>query len=58
MNNKKIGALWLQTTRDGKKYMKGVLETNKGKFNIIVFKNYKELDKQPDYNIFLDNKRE
>ncbi len=52
MNNKKIGALWLQTTRDGKKYMKGVLETNKGKFNIIVFKNYKELDKQPDYNIF------
>lgn len=58
MNNKKIGALWLCTSRSGEKYMKGVLETNKGKFNIIVFKNNKELDKQPDYNIFLENKKQ
>lgn len=57
MNNKQIGALWLCTSRSGEKYMRGVLETNKGKFNITVFKNNKILDKHPDYRIFLDSNK-
>lgn len=55
MENKKndnIGALWLKTSKDGKKYMSGMVEIAGFKINIVVFKNNnKKEDRHPDYNI-------
>ena len=50
----KIGALWLNTTRQGKKYMSGRLELSEGdEIRIMVFKNdYKDAPRQADYIIY------
>ncbi len=57
--SRKIGALWLKETKDGKKYMSGVLEDLRGNIKIAVFKNdRKESDKHPDYSILLSEERE
>lgn len=56
---RKIGALWLRTSNDGKTFMSGVLNDLAGDISIAVFKNdRKEKDNQPDYNIVLSDKRE
>lgn len=53
MENKNIGALWLKTSKAGKKYLQGTIDTEKGKIKIILFKNNtKKEDKHPDYFIF------
>lgn len=57
--SKKIGALWLKTSQDGKKFMSGVLEGLGGDIQIVVFKNdKKEKENQPDYNIMRSEPRE
>ncbi|MBL7045375.1 MAG: hypothetical protein ISR98_02135 [Parcubacteria group bacterium] len=50
-----IGALWLKEAKSGMVYMSGVIEIDKQKTQIVVFKNDKEQDNQPDYRI-LENK--
>jgi uncharacterized protein (DUF736 family) len=48
-----IGALWLNESKKGNRYMSGVIELDGKKHKIVVFKNkYKEEDKHPDYRIF------
>jgi uncharacterized protein (DUF736 family) len=37
--SRKIGALWLKETKDGKKYFSGVLEDLRGEIRIAIFKN-------------------
>ncbi len=56
--SRKIGALWLKETKDGKKYMSGVLEDIRGEIRIAVFRNdRKEKDNHPDYQIILSEER-
>ena len=56
--SRKIGALWLKETKDGKKYMSGVLEDIRGEIRIAVFRNdRKEKDSHPDYQIVLSEER-
>ena len=55
--SRKIGALWIKQTQDGRNYLSGVIQDLSGDINIAVFKNdKKEADKQPDYNIVLSEK--
>lgn len=56
--SRKIGDLWIKTSKDGKKYMSGVLEDLSGDIRIAVFKNdRKEKDSHPDYQILLSEDR-
>ncbi len=56
--SRKIGALWLKETKDGKKYMSGVLEDLRGDIRIAVFKNdRKEKENHPDYQIVVSEER-
>lgn len=51
---KDIGALWLNESKSGTKYMSGSIEIDGVKHKIVVFKNnYKEQEKHPDYKIYL-----
>ena len=51
---KDCGALWLNVSKTGTKYMSGSVEIDGVKTKIVVFKNnYKEEEKHPDYRIFL-----
>ena len=59
MENKNMGALWLKTSDNGKKYMSGVVEIDGVKHQIVVFKNdHKNADTHPDYKIYPSKKRE
>ena len=51
MSNQSIGALWLKKAKTGTTYMSGVIEKDGTKIPIVVFKNNKEKDNQPDYRI-------
>jgi uncharacterized protein (DUF736 family) len=54
---RKIGALWVRESQDGRKFMSGLIETLNGDVQIAVFKNdKKEKENQPDYNIVLSEK--
>jgi len=56
--SRKIGALWLKETKDGKKYFSGVLEDMRGEIRIAIFKNdRKEKENQPDYQIIVSEER-
>jgi len=53
MNEKNIGALWLKESKNGNKYMSGVIEIDGTKHEIVIFKNtFKKESKHPDYRIF------
>jgi uncharacterized protein (DUF736 family) len=55
--SRKIGALWLRQSQDGKQFLSGVIQDLSGDINIAVFKNdRKEAENQPDYNIVLSEK--
>ncbi len=55
--SRKIGALWLKQSQDGRQFLSGVIQDLSGDINIAVFKNdKKETEKQPDYNIVLSEK--
>ena len=56
---KDAGALWLNVSKTGTKYMSGSVEIDGVKTKIVVFKNnYKEEEKHPDYKIYLSTPRE
>lgn len=56
---KDAGALWLKTSKQGNKFMSGVVEIGGVKTDIVVFKNnYKKQENHPDYRIYLSEKRE
>lgn len=49
---KRIGALWVRKSKDGKKYLSGIIETMYGDIQIAAFINdKKEKENQPDYNL-------
>jgi len=49
-----LGALWLNESKAGKKYMSGIIGGQK----VVVFKNgYKEEDKHPDYIVYKSKPR-
>ncbi len=49
---KRIGALWLKTSKDGETFYSGVIQDLRGDIPIVVFKNTrKEKETQPDFNI-------
>lgn len=48
----KIGALWKKNGKNGE-YLSGEVEINNQKARILVFKNTKNKDAQPDYTIFI-----
>lgn len=53
MSNKKLGALWEGTTKNGQLYFNGSIEINGEKIKVVVFKNNKRPDKKdPDYVIY------
>ena len=55
--SRKIGALWIRKSQDGKTFLSGVIQDLSGDINIAVFKNdRKEAENQPDYNIVLSEK--
>ena len=52
--NKNIGALWLNQSKNGVKFLTGNIEINNQKIKIVVFKNKNKKEaKHPDYNILL-----
>lgn len=54
---RKIGALWVRESQDGRKFMSGLIETLNADVQIAVFKNdKKEKENQPDYNIVLSER--
>ena len=53
MNKRKIGALWSKKTEDGKEYFSGVISDLRGDIQIVIFKNDKKSENQPDYDILL-----
>ena len=55
---KRIGALWLKTSKDGETFYSGVIKDLRGDIPIVVFKNTrKEKETQPDFNIVLSEGR-
>ena len=53
MPKRKIGALWSKKTEEGKEYYGGVISDLRGDIQIVVFKNDKKSENQPDYDILL-----
>lgn len=45
--------LWYQTSKTGLKYAKGKIEIDGKKYRVVLFKNNKQNEKQPDYNIII-----
>jgi uncharacterized protein (DUF736 family) len=58
MNRRKIGALWSKKTSDGKNYLSGVISDLRGDIQIVVFRNDKKTENQPDYDILLSVPKE
>lgn len=51
--------LWVRETKNGKKFMGGLLKIDEKEYSIRIFKNEKkEKNTQPDYNLFFDLKEE
>lgn len=54
MGLKKIGGLWQRASKQNKQYLAGSIDLGAlGESKIMVFKNEKKKDKQPDYTISL-----
>lgn len=51
---KKVGVLWKKDSKNNQEYLSGQLDLGAmGEAKIMVFKNNKKEDKQPDYSISL-----
>ena len=58
-DNTNKGAVWLKTSKNGLKYMSGILDVNGVAHDIAMFKNDKKgNDKAPDYRLVVTNKAE
>jgi len=55
-----IGALWKKESRDGQKYLSGVVKLEDGTtVRIVVFSNrYKKSENQPDFRIYRSREKE
>jgi len=53
MENRKFGALWVKTNKDGGEYMSGEMIINEKKINIVAFKRDKKNPKEPDWDILI-----
>ncbi len=58
MSKRRIGALWSKKTSEGKEYFTGVISDLRGDIQIVLFKNDKKSENQPDYDILLSESRE
>ncbi len=58
MSKRKIGALWSKKASDSKDYLTGVISDLRGDIQIVLFKNDKKSENQPDYDILLSESRE
>jgi len=58
-NNQTIGALWQKKSKDGIEYFSGNLDLGPlfQKINIVIFRNEKNKDTQPDYRILLSQQQ-
>ena len=58
-DNTNKGAVWLKTSKNGLKYMSGILDVNGVEHDIAMFKNDKKgNDKAPDYRLVVTSKEE
>lgn len=49
---KRIGALWVRKSKDGKRYISGIIETMYGDLQVAAFLNdKKEKENHPDYHL-------
>ncbi|MCL2793601.1 MAG: DUF736 domain-containing protein [Spirochaetaceae bacterium] len=54
----KIGAMWVKETKEGKKYISGIIEYPGMNLSFAAFKNEdKEKESHPDYNIIWSPER-
>jgi len=58
MSKRKIGALWSKKTSEGTEYFNGMITDLRGDIQIVVFKNDKKTENQPDYDILLSESKE
>ena len=58
MPKRKIGALWSKKTSEGKEYFTGVISDLRGEIQIVVFRNDKKNENQPDYDILLSEPKQ
>lgn len=55
----KLGALWINKNKQDEEYFKGEIKIGDVTTPVIIFKNgFKKADKQPDYHIYLSEKKE
>ena len=58
-DNTNKGAVWLRVSKNGLKYMSGILDVNGVDHDIAMFKNDKKgNDKAPDYRLVITNNKE
>ena len=58
-DNTNKGAVWLKTSKNGLKYMSGILDVNGVDHDIAMFKNDKKGNENaPDYRLVVTNKQE
>jgi uncharacterized protein (DUF736 family) len=58
MNSRKIGALWIKTSKAGNQFWSGELVINGRKFPIVAFNREKKHDKEPDIDILKSQEQE
>ncbi len=52
--NERLGGLWTQKAKSGKKYITGTVKINGVETKLIIFPNErKENENQPDFNVYL-----
>ncbi|MDD4733987.1 MAG: hypothetical protein PHU05_04000 [Bacilli bacterium] len=58
-DNTNKGVVWLKTSKNGLKYMSGLVDVKGVEFDIAMFKNDKKgNDKAPDYRLVITSKEE
>jgi hypothetical protein len=58
MNNEIRTGLWIKDSKKGTKYMSGTLKLDGKEYYLTMFKNNKNNEKQPDYNLILRSKEQ
>ena len=52
-NKERLGSLWVQESKAGVRYMKGMINVGGQEIKIVIFRNKtKKTDKSPDMSIF------